>query len=145
MPTTHSRRAAALVALAVTVLCARPAHAQAPAVQSTVEAFLDQVGGAVMQVMRSDESAASADVAAARLLLDELRTLSVDPAVGPAARRFARLVRAMDGAAGRAQATVDDPRIRERRKVRVLKKLYGRGMKALAVLGRVTLAEKLRA
>src|SRR5262245_43549828 len=47
----------------------------------------------------------------------------------------------MDGAVRRAQATVDNPRIRERRKVQVLKKVYARGMKALAVLGSPVLAE----
>ena len=145
MPTMHSRRAVAIAALAVTLLCARPAGAQAPAVQSTVEAFLDQVGGAVMQVMRSDGSAASADIAAARLQVDGLRTLSVDPAVrqalGPAARRLVQSVRKMDGAARRAQTTVANPRIRERRKVLVLKKAYARGMKALALLGSPVLAE----
>jgi hypothetical protein len=145
MPTTHSRRAVAIAALAVTVLCARPARAQAPAVQSTVEGFLDQVGGAVMQVMRSDASAATADVAAARVLLGDLRTLAVDPtvrqALGPAARRLARLVRRMDGAVRRAQTMIDNPRIRERRKVQALRKVYARGMKALALLGSPVLAE----
>jgi len=149
MPTTHPRlhRGAkvAIAALALSVLGARTSSAQAPALQSTVDAFLDQVGGAVMQVMRSDGSAASADMAAARVLLDQLRTLSVDPAarqaLGPAARRLVQLVRKMDGAVRRAQATVDNPRIRERRKVQVLKKVYARGMKALAVLGSPVLAE----
>src|SRR5262245_27877741 len=47
----------------------------------------------------------------------------------------------MDGAVRRAQATVDNPRIRERRKVQVLKKVYARGMKALAALGSPMLAE----
>ena len=146
MPTMRSRRAVAIAALALAVFCARPASAEAPALQSTVEAFLDQVGGAVMQVMRSDESSASADLAAARVLLDELRTASVDPAVrqalGPAAtRRLVPLVRKMDGAIRRAQVTVDNPRIRERRKLQALRKVYGRGMKALGVLGSPVLAE----
>jgi hypothetical protein len=145
MPTTRSRRAAAIAVLALTVLGARPIGAQTPVLQSTVEGFLDQVGGAVMQVMRADVSTASADLAAARALLDQLRTLSVDPAVrqalGPAGRRLVRSVRKMDGAVRRAQTAVDNPRIRERRKVHVLKKVYARGMKALALLGSPVLAE----
>lgn len=149
MPTVHSRIhrgvAVAIAVSALTVLGARPTSAQAPALQSTIDGFLDQVGGAVMQVMRSDESTASADMAAARVLLDQLRTLSVDPgarqALGPAARRFARLVRSMDGAVRRAQTTVDNARLGERRKIKVLKAVYARGMKALAALGNPVLAE----
>jgi hypothetical protein len=149
MPTTHSRLhrggVVAIAALALTLLGAPPTSAQAPALQSTVEGFLEQVGGAVMQVMRADASTASADMAAARVLLDQLRTLSVDPAtrqaLGPAARRLVRFVREMDGAVRRAQVSVDDPRIGERRQVQVLKKVYTRGMKALAVLGSPALAE----
>ena len=149
MPTTHSRLhrggVVAIATLALTLLGARPTSAQGPALQSTVEGFLDQVGGAVMQVMRSDGNTASADMAAARVLLDQLRTLSVDPAarqaLGPAARRLVQLVRRMDGAVRRAQVTVDNPRIRERRKIQVLKAVYARGMKALAVLGSPVLAE----
>ena len=149
MRTAHSRLhrggAVAIAALALTVLGARHTSAQVPTLQSTVEGFLDQVGGAVMQVMRSDETTASADMAAARDVLDQLVTLSVDPAarqaLGPAARRCVRLVRNIDGAARRAQATVDNPRIRKRRKVQVLKKVYTRGMKALAMVGNPVLAE----
>src|SRR5262245_50019606 len=106
MPTADSRRyrggALAIAVLTLTVLGARPTGAQVPELQSTVDGFLDQVGGAVMQVMRSDGSTAAADMAAARVLLDQLQTLSVDPAarqaLGPAAPRFARLVHGMDGA-----------------------------------------------
>jgi hypothetical protein len=149
MPTVHSRlhrgRALAIAVLSLTVLAARPTRAQDAALQSTIEGFLDQVGAAVMHVMGSDGSTASADTEAARVLLDELRTLSVDPAarqaLGPAARRFARLVRSMEGAVRRAQATVDNARIGERRKINVLKAAYARGMKALATVGSLVLAE----
>src|SRR5262249_49405758 len=88
-------------------------------------------------VMRSDGSAAAADMAAARVLLDELRTLSADPAT----RRFGRLVRGMDRPVRRAQAAVDNPRIREGRKIQMVKAAYARGMKALAALGSPVLAE----
>lgn len=149
MPTTHSRvrrgGAVAIAALALTVLAARPTRAQAPALQSTIEGFLDQVGGVVMQVMRSDASTASADMAAARVLFDQLHTLAVDPAarqaLGPVAQRLVRLVRKMDGPVRRAQAAVDNPRVRERRKIRALKAAYARGMKALTALGSPVLAE----
>jgi hypothetical protein len=144
MPTTHSGlrrgRTIALAALALTVLGARPTSAQAPTLQSTVEGFLDQVGGAVMQVMRSDGSTASADMAAARVLLDQLHALSVDPA-GPAPERLVRLIRSMDGAVRRAQTTVANAQIGDRRKIRILKTVYARGMKALAALGSPVLAE----
>jgi hypothetical protein len=141
----HRGRALVIAALAVAMLGARPVGAQAPALQSTLEAFLDQIGGAVMQVMRDDRSAASADTAAGRVLLDQLRTLSVDPAarqaLGGATRRLVRLVRKMDGALRRAQAMVENPRAGGRRRLRALKAVYARGMKALAALGGPVLAE----
>ena len=138
-------RAVAVASLALTLLAARPAGAQAPTLASAVEGFLDQVGGAVMQVMRSDDATASADVAAARVLLDQLRTLSVEPgarqALGPAARRVVRLVRTMNGTLRRAQGALADPRTRTRRKVQMLKAVYARGMRALGAVARPVLAE----
>jgi hypothetical protein len=141
----HRASALAAASLALALVGARRAGAQAPPLASTVEAFLDQVGGAVMQVMRSDDGTASADMAAARVVLDQLRTLSVDPgaraALGPAARRLVRLVHTTDGALRRAEAAVGNPRVRARRKIQVLKAVYARGMRALAAVGRPVLAE----
>jgi hypothetical protein len=144
-PSRWTRVVAALLLTAPVLLTKIAAAQPAATLQTTLQAFIDQVGGAVVQVMRDDTTQSSADLANARELAAQLRTLAADPAlveeIGRLARKVQRIINGLDRLLARAQATVDNPTRSTSRKLKVLKVVYARGLKASAILGKPVIAE----
>lgn len=138
------RRVAGLVVIAVAL--ARSAGAQnAPQVEAQLQGFLDQVGNAILQVLRDDGSAASAELTGARALLTQLGTLVRDPnvvaALGAQAKKVERGIAGLDRPLGKAEAAVDNPARSTTKKLKTLKTVYAKGLKVASTLGQPVLAE----
>jgi hypothetical protein len=129
----------------LTLVLARAAVAQVPAVETPLQAFLDALGNAVSQVLGNDGAAASAELAAAGTILAQLEAAVQDPnaraALGKQAKRLERAVAAVGRAFGKAQATVDNPRRRTTKKLNALKTLYAKGLRIASRLGTPVIAE----
>jgi hypothetical protein len=137
------RRVAGLMMLAL--LLARGSAAQVPALETPLQAFLDQVGTAILQVLRDDGGAGSAALTAARTTLAQLESAVQDPnaraALGDDAKRVARGIATLGRSLGKAESAVGDPVRSAKRKLKALKTLYARGLKVGSRLGHPVIAE----
>src|SRR5207237_284692 len=91
--------------------------------RADLDALVERVGMASAAALSQDTAAASASLADARGLLPQLVTLARDPAaaqeLGPLARRLAGRLGALQRVLEHAQAALDSPVPRARRRMRV--------------------------